>query len=321
MSQNNPENDIDIAQIGNKFKDFYNSIQQKIYNFIEFIIKNIVFLFILIIIGGVLGYLADNYLKTYENKVILSANLGSYDMLNDKINLINAKISEGDTLFIKSIGINNPTDIGIIKMTPVLDFFNFAERPSNFELIKLMAEDIPMEKIMKDEVTVKNFPNHLISFRTAKPIAKENVINPLLKYFNDNEYFRKIHQESLKNIDIKIIENDSLIKQIDDILEIFKSSPTQAKSQSLVFYNENTQLNELINTKNGLIAEKAKLNIDKIALENIVRESSIMLNAEYNKGIHGKLKLIFPFLFVIFFLLIIFVKKWYISNKQKNKLS
>ncbi len=319
MSNQNNENEFDFSQVGQKINGLISSVNLKLFELVLFLKKNSITLVVIVISGFALGYFLDKKLKTYKNQVILTTNFGSYDMLKNKINLINAKIADADTVFIKSIGISNPEHIGLLKLEPFVDIFQFVEKESNYELVKLMAEDMSMDKIINDENTIKNFPNHMLSFKCAEIISEEEVINPLMSFLNSNSFYVEVQKEYLNNIDNKIRENDSIIKQIDDILVQFKNSPAQSKSQALVFYNENTQLNDLINTKNGMISEIGRLKIEKIGSKKIFNETSVNLNALNNKGINGKNKFIFPFVFLVIFLIFQLVRKWYFSTAQNYK--
>lgn len=317
MSETKNDSEFDLSLIKEKSSEFISSLNKRLYLTINSIKKNALLLVALFLIGAVLGYLIDNFFKTYQNSVILTPNFGSVDVLYKNVEWINAKIKEQDTLYLMEIGVKNPKVMGQLKLKPIIDVFGFvANEESNFELIKLMAEDMSMDKIINDENTSKNFSSHLLSFETIEKIKEEELIKPLLDFFNNNEHFLKIQEQYLKNIDIKIVENDFIINQIDNMLNQFSKSSDSNKSQSLVFYNENTQLNDIIQTKNSLINESGKLKIDKVLLDKVVKESSININAENKKGIKEKMKLLLPIIFILMFFVVRFYKKWYSSFSE-----
>ncbi|MNG29767.1 hypothetical protein D3C85_981320 [compost metagenome] len=70
-----------------------------------------------------------------------------------------------------------------------------------------------------------------------------------------------------------------------------------------MYFNENTGLNDIIKTKNDLIAEQGSLRLDLINYEKIIKDISIVTNIQNTKSINGKMKLIMPFVFIILFIL------------------
>ena len=81
-----------------------------------------------------------------------------------------------------------------------------------------------LEKIIKEEVTSKNYYNHKISIQTKRVFKKEEFITPLLKYLNLNAFYEKQQKIRQKNLTEKIALNDSLINQIDKIIFHFNAS-------------------------------------------------------------------------------------------------
>ena len=60
---------------------------------------------ILFLIGAGLGYYLDKTTNVYDHQLIVTPNFGSSDYLYAKVEQLNAKIKEEDTLFLKAIGI------------------------------------------------------------------------------------------------------------------------------------------------------------------------------------------------------------------------
>jgi hypothetical protein len=115
------------------------------------------------------------------------------------------------------------------------------------------------------------------------------------------------------------VANDLIIKQIDGVLNGFSQNVNgNQKSDKLIYFNENTQLNDIIKSKNDLVIEQGNHKIELVNYEKIVKEINTSLNLKNTKGINGKMKFIFPLLFVFFFTGYRFFKKVYLT--QKNKL-
>ena len=177
MSTNSQDQEIDLSQLSKKIGGFFQKIIDSFFDFFLFIKRNIIIVGILFILGIVLGYILDRKANEYNHEIVVLPNFGSVDYLYSKINLINSKRKEGDTLFLKSIGIKEPNKLGLVEVEPIIDVYRFIqERESNFDLIKLMAEDGDIDKIIKNETTAKNYTFHLIKIKTKKALKKAFII-------------------------------------------------------------------------------------------------------------------------------------------------
>lgn len=327
MSSNSPINsdnqEIDLAQIAQKVNGIYESLLNKLFRFILFVKNNFILLLILIIVGVGIGFYLDKKVKSFDHQVIVSPNFGSTDYLYAKIDLIQSKINEADTVYLKEIGIKNTQKFDNIEIKPIIDVYKFIENnKENFELIKLLAEDGNIDKVVENKLTSKNYPFHLISFTTSKLTAEKETVEPILNYLNESQYFKQLQKEYLSNIQIKMKANDSTISQIDGLMNQFKNRTNTNHSDKLVYFNENTQLNDVIQTKEALIREQANLRISLVNLDKIIKESSVILNDKNMKGTNGKMKFVIPFillfLFISFKVVVSFYRKQALKNAQKN---
>ena len=264
--------------------------------------------------------LSPSTLGYFDNQMIVMPNFGSTDYLYAKINLINSKIEEGDTLFLKNVvGIKDTKKLRGINIIPITDVYKFIEnKAQNFELIKLMAEDGDIKKIVNESLTSKNYPFHLISFSTKGLTSKEQTLDPILNYLNDSDYYKTLQKEYLNNIKIKMVENDSIISQINGFLNSLNNTVNGTqKSDKLVYYNENSQLDEVIKTKNLLITEQGNHRLELVSLDKIVKDNSYTLNIKDNASTNGKMKMIVPMFFILIFVLIGIFKSYYKHQMAK----
>ena len=332
MSTNTQKNiedqEIDVSIVFKKINGFFQGISTSIFRGIQFVIKNIIVIGILFVIGAGLGIYMDKTYKTYDSQIIVTPNFGSVDYLYSKIDLIESKIKENDTLFLKSIGIKNPKDLSLIEITPVIDIYSFVNNSAitteknsqNFELVKLLSEDGDINKVIKDKLTSKNYFHHTIHIVTNRYTTNEKTIQPILDYLNKNEYFNNIQKAGNNNILIKMKKNEEVIEQINNLLSEFStSSNSNQKSDKLVYYNENTQLNEIIHTKNNLIAELGSERMDLINFDKVIKKTSEVINIQNTKKLNGKLKLVLPVLFIFIFIFINFFVNFYKRQSVKSK--
>ena len=322
LPQHNTEDqEIDLTQISKKIKSFFEGINTLIFRCIRFFVKNAIVIVILLLVGVGLGIFLDKASKSFNNQVIVTPNFGSTDYLYSKIELIESKIKEGDSVFLKEVvGIKNPREILKIEVKPISDVYKFIEnKPENFELIKLMAEGGEIKKILEDDLTSKNYTLHTITFKTKRTTNDTETVQPILNYLNETDYYKKIQKETVNNIQIKMIQNDTIISQINGVLNGFSNMVNGAqKSDKLVYYNENTQLNDVIKTKEALINEQGNHRVELVGFNKIIKDNSETLNIENTESVSGKLKLVLPILFLLSFIFIHLFMKYYRSQVKKS---
>lgn len=333
MSANTPNNqdqEIDLSLLTKKIGNFFESINTSIFKGILFVKKNIIIFGVLFVLGAALGYLLDKNTNTYKSEVIVTPNFGSVDYLYSKINLLESKILTRDTVFLKSIGINNSKEISLIAIEPVIDIYNFvttdsktsvnnAQNSQNFELVKLLSEDGDIKKVIKDEMTSKNYNHHKIKLTTKSRNYTSAIINSILVYLEQTVFFEKTRLSYVNNFNLKMKQNNQIVLQIDGLLNQFSTSSNGTKNDKLVYYNENTQLNDIIQTKNGMLTENSLISNQLINLDKVIKERSRVANIKDIEGSNNKMKFILPFVFITLFVLYGFFIDFY--RKQSAKIS
>lgn len=327
MNSNAQKEEIDLSEIGQKISSFFDKIGRLLFQFLSFVIKNIVIIVILFITGGVLGYFLDKKNNSYVSEIIVSPNFGSVDDLFTKISLIKSRLAENDTIFLKQIGIDDTKKINTVKIDPIIDVYglintntttaNNAQNTQNFELVKLLAEDSDINKVIKEDLTKRRYSNYTIQIASEGRVNEKRHITPLLNYLNNSNYYNKIKNELVRNIGIKMKENQIIIDQINALLNQFGSTTNNQKNDKLVYYNENNQLNDIINNKNSLIAENGALRVQLVGVDQVIKPTSIVLNQKNTKGTNGKMFLLLPFLFVFLYFTITFAINIFKSFNRK----
>lgn len=297
--------EIDLSQISRKIGRGFQSF---LFNTIRFFIKNAIIILILFVLGIGIGYLLDHNQKSYDHEIIVIPNFNSADYLYSKIELINSKIKQGDTLFLQSLGLKYPKNISKLKIEPIVDPYNFIRNSEeNFDLIKLMSEDGSIDKVLKDRITSKNYMYHIITFSTKGKITTANTIDPLLSSFNNSPYYNVVQQKIIENVKQKMQYNEQTLGQINALLDRF-SDNKGTSNVNLVYYNENTQIEEVLQTKNNLIIEQGNRRLELVNYEKIVKDVSSITNIE--KPTSGKFifSLLLVALYIIGKMLFLFYK-------------
>jgi ATP-dependent Zn protease len=114
-----------------------------------------------------------------------------------------------------------------------------------------------------------------------------------------------------------MIKDEEMILQINNLLNEFSSSTNNQKSDKLVYYNENTQLNEIILSKNNFITDIASQRIELINMDSFIKKTSVIINAKNTEGVNGKLAVLIPIFLVAFYFFMIFFITFY--KKQSLK--
>ncbi|MCD0469421.1 hypothetical protein [Flavobacterium sp. JAS] len=326
LPQDTNDQEIDIFQLSRSIGSFFDRVNALIFRSIQFFVRNWIIVLILIIIGFGLGWYLDSNKKTFQNQVVVTPNFESVDYLYAKIDLIEAKIISGDLDFLKNVvGISDPRSIKKIEIKPVTDVYKFIEdKEQNFELIKLMAEVGEVKKVLEDNVTSKNYTYHTISFVSGKAINEKEVVEPLLKYLNNSAYFNAIQKIGFKNLEQEIVQNDTIIAQIDHVLGgLSSTAKNSSKNEKLVYYSENLQLNDIIKTKQKLVTEQGKNRLKLISFDKTIKEINATLNIDDHKIVNGNFKLLIPMFFIFIFILVNLFRKFYrrqlaISNATQS---
>lgn len=328
--QNNDNQEIDLSQISNGIGKLFDKILLSIFNVIQFFKNKIIWLGLLFILGAGLGFYLDSE-RVYDSQIIVSPAGGGVDYLYSKIDLLSSKLAENDQAFIKGIGIKNSSQIQSIKIEPIIDLYNFvnnntaiasnAQNTQNFEVIKLLAESNDINSVIKDELTSKNYPYHSLVITSKDKINQNEIIKPILKYLNTDDYLNQITKITKENILIQLEKNKNEIVQVDSLINtISRNIGKNDKGSNLIYNNENNQLTGLFDLKNKLVSEIANDKIQLVKIDTFIKDVSITPNVINSKGLNGKLKLVLPFLFCFIFIFISVFISFYRNQAAKQKL-
>ena len=316
------EDDINLSQLATGVSALFQCLRTGIFNSIRFFINHKWILSVLLIGGFATGVFIETVKTSYDHYIVVEPNFGSTDYLYAKVDEINAKIKEQDTVYLKSMGISNPKDVFKIEVKPVIDVYRFVNRnEQNFELLKLMSDDSDIKKIIEDTPTSKNYTYHLIKLSTKNKTNQQMMIAPILAYLNQSDFYKKIQKVYIQNAQIKMQANELLIAQIDGYLNGLAAGTPSASGEKMVFYTEKTQLNDVIQTKDNLVKEQGNLRIERISIDKIIKENHTTLNTEASSKLNSALKFILPLLFLGIFIFAKNFIRFYQQESLKNQIN
>jgi hypothetical protein len=321
---NNTEiKDISLSEVSTKVKGYFSRVNDSLFDGILFIKKYIIAIAVIVLLGAGYGYYKDSNDTQFETKVFVVSNFGSADYLYQQIENLNSKIYNPE--FKKATGVNESNKLVRLKVEPVLDIYNFINNPyndkyendRNYEVFRLISENGDMKKVVKDDLTSRNFNAHVITITTTGFASEEKDIRPVITYLNSNPYFKSLQVEGLKSLDIKLALNDSTIKQIDGILNSFPE--TAAKGTGVVL-NDHADISEVINLKERLLKEQALNRVNKINYTSIIKDSSMALNMSDGSMLTGNMKYIVPLMLLLAFVVVVRFTIFYKKQVNKRKL-
>lgn len=291
-----------------------------VFRSMQFVIRNIIIITVLLIIGFALGMYLDSSAKKYNHKLTVTPNFESVEYLYSKIELLQSKISTRDTVFLKAAGFTNPKSLRKIKIEPIVDIYKFAKQEDiYFKTLSLLSEGASIQQVMEDKITARNYRYHEILFTTVDPITENGVVAQILNFLNDSPFYEKMQKEYVNNLKIEIAAHERTLQEIDNILSTsVQNSETGRPASGMVVYTEKSQLNDVIYTKNMLLDKQEENRINMMMYDKIIKESSIIVNMKEKSTAGGIMKLILPLFFILLFALIISFKKFYYRQKLKN---
>ena len=314
------EDDINLSQLANGVSTLFQRLRTGIFNSIRFFVNHKWMLSFLLIGGFATGVFIETVKTSYDHYIVVEPNFGSTDYLYAKVDEINAKIKEQDTVYLKSMGVSKPKDIFKIEVKPVIDVYRFVNRSEqNFELLKLMSDDSDIKKIIEDTPTSKNYTYHLIKLSTKNKTNQRMLITPVLAYLNQSDFYKQVQKVYIQNAQIKMKANELLIAQIDGYLNGLAAGSPGPAGEKMVFYTEKTQLNDVIETKDDLVKEQGNLRIERISLDKIIKDNHTTLNTEASSKLNSALKFILPLLFMGLFIFAKNFIRFYQQEAFKNQ--
>lgn len=287
-------NEIDFGNVISKFSKSFEKLFIKLIQFITYL-KSKKYIFLsLLLFGGVVGYVLDKMTNNYEYKLFVKAKYGYVDNLYNKVDLINAKFAEKDTIYLKKHGLFY-NGISKIKIEPVVDPYEFGGRnEANLELMKTFSEDMDLKKIVNDVEFYKNYPNHSIIIQSNHQYPIDKFEKSLSNYLNNNPLLNELKKINLENDYDKLKFNEKTMSQIDTILN---SIAKNKGSQSLVITAE-SQVGDMLKMKDNLAKESTFIKIGIFEGSDFYK----IIDSEdsFKKLKSNQLKIILP-IFILFF--------------------
>ncbi|MEE1897290.1 hypothetical protein V1389_03015 [Flavobacterium rakeshii] len=314
---NNPyDKELDFNYVSGKMKGYFAKTGDSFFNAVQFVKRNIIVLVLLFIVGAGFGYYKD-FKKGpyYKNQIFVIPNFKSVDYLYSQADFLNSRVD--DSVFFSKLGINSKKQIRKVEVEPVVDIYDFVREDENtkFQILKLMADNGDINKIMEEEVTGKNYKFHVINYFSSE-WSNQQTVDGIMKFLNNDPFLESMQKEWTKNMEIKIAANDTLLKQIDGILDSY----AKKMSGNSVVFNEEKALDEVLKEKQKLVDEQARNRVDLVNYSKIIKDGSVVLNINEPTFLRGKMKIIYPVLLIAVFVLLVRFLSFYKRQVNKRKI-
>ena len=307
------KDELEIIVLMQKIKIIFLNILLQIFRKSKLFLTAWKQLLVIILLGVLSGYLSTDAETPLpkEATVLVKINFDAGNFVYDAVDLINLKISSGDTeFFIQEMKLNFDEKIDKVSVSPVIDIKDIMAKDIKANEIRVLFENIEYEDGLEVADGFKSdYDYHFIKAKVSENSSIQT-INKIVDYFNNNPLFKELKERNIQRISSIISDNEQTINQIDKLIEHYTS---QDKSNSSQLYIDNKDIspNDLIATKILLQSENQELK-----KESLISKQTVMMINEANVMIedHSLLsnKMIFyPIVFLLFYVFIMFIRSTY----------
>lgn len=299
--KNNQSEEVNINDLVKGISTTLDKIGLGIFRLIQFINLKKYIILILLIVGGLLGFVVDYYSKgsNFTHELIITPNVDSQAFLYKEIN---------------SLKFNENSSLKSVEIEPIIDIFNFmSENSNNLEIAKFLADNnVKLIKHAKGNETEQVYPYHLIRFYSKNYLKGEKEINNILNQLNKESYFVERLHKNQNFLQSKIQQNNISISNINNLFD--KLGKNQPSVNSNVNIEVFTEINKLIENKQYLLEENKKLEKQLIENKDVIFKLADLKSNKETKN--QNFKFILPIVFLFGYFLLIGFNKFINKYKQ-----
>lgn len=312
------DDEIDLGVVFKGIQSFTKKILLGIINIFRFYYRHKFMFLGLIAIGVVLGYFYEkNINKTYRNNLLVTPNFESSDYLYSKLENLDFKIKQKDTIYLKQVFGQNYRYVKSTAITPVVDIYNFLSKDeSKQDLFELLFEEEGNIEFIENPVNSRNFKFHRIFIEVKGEKYHQDLSEALMAYVNKNAYFNELKTVSIENLENQIKQNKSIIDQIDSIVVRNNKGTSFNSNSSGLTFNDNQGLSDLLEKKENLVDQRINLQNFLVDQSEIIRVVDVNYKVIDDDDFLKKEKTkLFPLLLIMLYSLFFLIR--YIAKKAK----
>lgn len=319
MEHKHKNEDIDLGIFLKKAKSFKRKSAMGFYRSSRFLFSNWIVLLVLLISGIVIGYVWEKLGKdTKEGTLLVQINFDASAYVYNSIEILNNKIKDNDSLFLKEIGLyeNQESILKEIEIEPVVNLMDILNQMRNESAdIEPFIEQAQYEdNLLKSEVFIPEYKIHKLKILTSET-GGEETIEKILHYLNGDKLLQQTKEVIVENTKFKIKENLNSVASIDSITANYGKSTMGSASQ--IYFNSPQVVNIHM-----LYEEKEKImeNIQELQSELLKYENPVISLSKpkltVRESFDDKKMFILPIVFLLVFLVGVFLIRSYHTGKK-----
>lgn len=314
----NKQDEMDLGHLFGKIADLFRSFVRLIFLVITFFVKYAFVIIILIVIGVVAGYFMDkNQTEVYNNDLIVIPNFESTQYFYDKVNSLSIKIKNQDSIFIKEILGPNYKDLKGVEAEPIVDIYKLASGSrERVDLFRVLTEKQDIADYIQDPQNFQYFKYHRLTFKIKGKAHSKEIIDAAIEYLNDNSHYAEYREVGRENTAFRIETTQNMLSQIDSLLKASAVIEKSAQNSPSIAINDNSQLNDLVETKGNLTQSLLYLNKQNIDEQQIIKVAAVNYNVSDDSGLQISRKIKYPIYLILLFSGFFFFRNLY--RKMKN---
>jgi len=309
--QNTTDDEVDLGFIFTAIGNFFNRIFKALLSVLIFIGKHKIRLGIIILIGAIIGYLLDlNRDQPFESNFIVSSNYDSADYLYNKVETIDKKIKQNDTIFLKTVFGSQYDLVKSVEIEPIVEIYEFiGSSDSNAKLFELLAEDENKKEFINAPVNSMNYTYHKVRISILGEQYHQDVTAGFFSFVNSNAYLSNIKEIYLDNAKEQIQQNNFAIKQIDSLISsVVNLNNSNEESKSLIRINENARFDELFERKRNMLTSNRYYQ-QMLVNDEIVSITDANYSVTYDRSLlESKRLFLIPIVLITLYLLFFFLR-------------
>ena len=319
----NSSDEIDLGQLFQLIGKGFNAIFRFFLRIFLYLKKNILILIGLMVLGFGVGYALSKIVsKKLKTEVIVKPQFESKNYLYDAIAEIQANIEAKDTLFFKSIGVDNIDFKGLeVVINRVVEEGTTETDAKYLELLQSFENTEAIADIVRAELQNKSSFNHRITFFYKNQKVGQEFAEKVMMYINSNEYFSEMLDIYVANATDRIERDKQLLEQVDQIITNYSnkmgSQDNISGNDRIVLDNQETvNITGLFSLKNDLIRDIEIKNLELLKNKKAIQIINFGKPQQLQKSFYAKKIILFPTLFLGIFFLISFLK--YLNKKSQE---
>ena len=327
-NQPTTSDEIDLGQLSKLLRSGFNSLFKGFLGVFVYLKRNFYWLAGLTLLGMLIGF----GLKLWTGSklkldVIVTPQFETKNYLLDAIAEIQSNIKAKDTAYLQSLGMDMETvqnekfEIEITSLRPKADA-GLKEEMALLELLKDLENSGAIADILRSELQDKTTKDMRITFSFKNPKIGEEYSRKVMNYINRNDYYGGLLEVYNENAKERIERNDTLIKQIDILIENYTERMLKeqgiAEGRLILENQEPLNIPSLFTLKNQLIQDSEAKRLELKKRDDLITINNFGKPYQEEKPFFKKKLVFFPALLLGIFFLISFLK--FLNAKSEELL-